>query len=202
MKRSQNIIITLALLMVLGGGILLLERAEAQAHDTTRKHHIEDIENSLYFARNLHGTYPPYQEDSWCGVLNDPKNRAVRDQVEEALRTQHEKYENPDKPFPKDPLADLSPREALPAKRSSTSSRSPVRRGISEIWAKWDQESTPDYFYWKRSPSSFELYSVLEVDPSGERSTTLCKNGNVAYDYGITSTSRESYTPTLIEAPI
>ena len=170
MKSLKNIPLAVALLLILLGGVALLERAEAQARDTTRKHHIEDIENSLYFARSIHGTFPPYEHTTWCGVLNDPDNRDVRDQVETTLRAQHEKYANPDKPFPSDPL-----------------------------FAGGEQ----DYFYWKHSPSSFELYAVLEEDPNGERATHTCDNGTVAYDYGVTSTSRESHSlKKILEAPL
>jgi len=170
MKLPHNLVIGIALLLVLTGGVALLERAEAQARDTTRKHHIEDIENSLYFARSINGSIPPYEENSWCGVLNDPANRHVRDQVEVTLRAQHEKYANPDKPFPFDPLF---------------------------------EGTAKDYFYWKHSPSSFELYAVLEEDPNGERATHRCEQGTVAYDYGVSSTQRESDSfADTIAAPI
>ena len=156
---SSTLPITLVLILLAVGGMVLLERADRQARDTIRKHHIEDIERSLYFARSLHGTFPPYEEATWCGVLSDPANRDVRNQVEETLRAQHEKYANPDKPFPTDP-------------------RFPEQAG--------------DYFYWKRSPSSFELYAVLEADPNGDRSTVLCPTApNLAYDYGVASIWRE-----------
>ncbi len=150
----------MAFILTIVGGIYLLEKAERQARDTIRKHHLEDIEQSLYFARSLHGTYPPYENTSWCGLLNAPENRAVRDQVEEALRKQHEKYANPEKPFPSDPLVNGEP---------------------------------GDYFYWKRSPASFELYAKLEEAPTGERSTRDCSGYAAAtdYDYGIFSLWRE-----------
>ena len=141
------------------GGMVLLERSDRQARDTIRKHHIEDIERSLYFARSLHGTYPPYDQATWCGVLSDPENRDIRNQVEETLRAQHEKYANPEKPFPTDPRF---------------------------------AEAAGDYFYWKRSPASFELYAVLEADPNGERNTALCPTSPaLTYDYGVASIWRE-----------
>lgn len=142
------------------GGIFLLNRADAQARDTIRKHHLEDIEQSLYVARNTHGTFPPYDQPSWCGVLSAPGNEDMLAQVEEALRTQNEKYANPEKPFPKDPLAD----------------------------------QVNNYFYWKRNPATFELYSVLETDPTAERSTAGCDNHQLTYyDYGLTSLWRQNY---------
>lgn len=97
------LVTTLALVII--GGIFLLNRAEEQARDTTRKHHLEDIEQSLYFASNAHGTYPPYDQPSWCGLLNDPANQDVRQEIEEVLREQNTQYANQDKPFPTDPLA-------------------------------------------------------------------------------------------------
>jgi hypothetical protein len=99
--------LAIALLTLALGGWWLLERSDAQARDTIRKHHLDDIEHALYFARDTHGTFPPYDSATWCGQLNAPANRAVRDQVEAALRQQHEKYANPAKPFPTDPRPDL-----------------------------------------------------------------------------------------------
>lgn len=94
-----------ALFWLVAGGVLLLNRADAQARDTIRKHHLEDIERSLYAARLKYGTYPPYDQPTWCGSLSDPVNEAVRAQVEEALRSQNEKYGNEAKPFPTDPAS-------------------------------------------------------------------------------------------------
>lgn len=149
-----------AFILVALGGIFLLEKSERQQRDTTRKHHIADLEQALYFARGHHGTYPPYEEASWCGILSDAKNAAVLSQVEEALRTQHEQYENPAKPFPFDP--------------------------------KLSAGDTGDYFYWKRSPTSFELFAMLETDANGDRNTLACDNAKpYHYDYGITSVLRE-----------
>lgn len=150
--------VLLALFAVLGGGIWLMERSDQQARDTIRKHHLEDIERSLFFARGQHGTYPPYNEVTWCGQLNAPQNAAVKAQVEAVLRAQNEKYGNEAKPFPTDPLA----------------------------------ASGVDYFYWKRSPALFELYAILEADPTGERSTAACDNAPpLTYDYGLNSALRE-----------
>lgn len=153
------------------GGIFLLNRADEQARDTIRKHHLADIEQALFFAREIHHTFPPYDQASWCGLLTDPKNSAVKAQVEEVLRRQNNKYGNEAKPFPADPLVGQQPREAL---------------------AKWGGEF-PDYFYWKRSPAVFELYAILEQGKSGERNTLLCGNSpSLYYDYGLTSRWREN----------
>ena len=163
-----------ALILLVVGGIFLLNRADAQARDTTRKHHLEDIEHALYFARTVTGTYPPYDQTSWCGILTAPGNEPILAQVEQALRTQHEKYANPDKPFPTDPLVDQSPSEAHRAKLGQS-------------------RHVVDYFYWKHSPASFELYAILEEDPNGERSTLECPTANTPpYDYGIASIWRET----------
>jgi len=154
----------ITLILLITGGVFLLNRADAQARDTIRKHHLQDIEQALYFARNVHGTFPPYQQTSWCGVLSTPDNATVLDQIEEALRAQNAKYANPDKPFPTDPLIG----QELPSR-------------------------SPSYFYWKRSPASFELYAILETDPTGERSTMQCpQQNNYLYDYGITSLWRDN----------
>lgn len=100
---TSTLPILTALILVIIGGVFLLEKSERQQRDTTRKHHIEDIERALYFARDNHGTFPPYDLPEWCGVLNAPENTHVLAQVETALREDHEKYANPDKPFPHDP---------------------------------------------------------------------------------------------------
>lgn len=155
----------LALAILLLGGAFLLNRANTQARDTIRKHHLEDIEQALYAAQNTHGAFPPYDQPSWCGILSAPGNEDVLSQVEDALRTQNKKYANPAKPFPQDPV----PRS---------------RRG----------RDFAGYFYWKRNPATFELYSVLETDPTGDRSTAGCDNSQlIYYDYGITSIWRQNY---------
>jgi len=156
---ANQLPLTIALAILLLGGWFLLGRADTQARDTIRKHHLEDLEQALYFARNLHGTYPPYDQLSWCGILSSPGNQDVRAQVEAALRAQNEKYANPDKPFPADPKGNQS----------------------------------PDYFYWKRNPATFELYSVLETDPTAERGTAGCDQNLIYYDYGLTSLWRKDH---------
>lgn len=157
------------------GGVFLLNRADAQARDTIRKHHLEDLEQSLYFARNIHGTFPPYDQPSWCGVLSAPGNEDILSQVEEALRAQNEKYANPEKPFPTDPLLVGWSSPIAPAASGATGDQS------------------PDYFYWKRSPATFQLFSALETDPTAERSTAGCDNSGLSYyDYGITSLWRQN----------
>ena len=158
------------LFFIVIGGIFLIERADAQARDTTRKHHLQDIEQSLYFARNTHGTFPPYDQPSWCGIISKPGNESVLAQIEETLRAQNKKYANPNKPFPTDPKTTISSSE------SSTKNN-----------------QFPDYFYWKRSPASFELYAILETDRNKERSTSSCPQSNsYLYDYGIASVWRKN----------
>lgn len=165
MTREQ-LPLVVGIVLVILGGVFLLSRANGQARDTIRKHHLADLEQSLFFARELHGTFPPYEEPSWCGLLNDPKNQDVRDQIEVVLRQQNNKYGNEEKPFPSDPLVGREPAELA--------------------------GQTPDYFYWKRSPAVFELYAMLEQDDNNERNTLLCQNSpQLYYDYGITSRWRE-----------
>ncbi len=163
-------------LLFLAAGWLLLDRSAAQARDTARKHHLDDIEHALYAAYRQHDTFPPYDQPSWCGRLNDPKNAAVKSEVETALRAQNNKYGQLAKPFPHDPLVTGIQGDA-PA-----SAVVPPSAGRSA-----------DYFYWKRSPAVFELYSILEAAPTGERSTEQCPTDTpLIYDYGIRSYDRQS----------
>ncbi len=61
--------------------------------------------------------------------------------------------------------------------------------------------SERNYYYWKRSPAMFELYSVLEAAPTGERNTFSCPEGiHTTYDYGIASILRENGTGSTIES--
>lgn len=170
-------------LLILLTGWLLLDRAAAQARDTARKHHLDDIEHALYAAYREHDTFPPYDQPSWCGRLNDPKNAAIKVEVETALRQYNDKYGKQEKPFPRDPLvagiqgADLSA-EALPAEQTGSAKA----------------RALPDYFYWKHSPAVFELYSMLEAAPTSERSTNQCPaDSNQVYDYGIRSYDRQPF---------
>ncbi len=164
------IYITLILLVV--GGWWLLKKADMQARDTIRKHHLEDIEHALYFARDTKGTYPPYDQAAWCGRLTAAGNELVLTQVEQALRAQNEKYTNPQKPFPRDPLGQNV---------NLANGQQPKEVGVA------------DYFYWKHSPASFELFSILETDPNGERTTVACPGSpRLSYDYGLTSVWREN----------
>ncbi len=165
-SRIRYAPIAAALVLLLVAGTLLLTKQDLQARDTIRKHHLADIETALYLARNIHGTFPPYEELSWCGVISAPDNAHVQRQIEESLRIAVDKYENPDKPFPQDPT-----------------------------------EQDQNYYYWKRSPSMFELYSVLEAAPTGERNTFACPEGiRTTYDYGIASILREDTSGSTIES--
>ncbi len=163
--KSHRIIprlpLIIAFIYLLVGGIFLLNRADAQARDTIRKHHLQDIEDAIYFARGLHGTYPPYDQPAWCGRLQDESSALVRQQIESALREQNDKYANPDKPFAIDP----DPNQ--------------IANGRG-------------YFYWKRSPASFELFSQLEADPQQIRDMSDCSNpAPDTYNYSLTSIWRE-----------
>lgn len=153
------------LLLLLTSGTFLLIKQDKQSRDTIRKHHLADIETALYLARNNHGTFPPYNKLSWCGVISAPENKPVQDMIEESLRKAVDKYKNPEKHFPTDPT-----------------------------------EQKRGYYYWKRSPSMFELYSVLEAEKTGERNTFSCPTGiHTTYDYGIASILRESPSRSTIE---
>lgn len=172
MKGASHLPLLVALVFVTLGGFFLLQRASEQARDTIRKHHLQDLEQAIYFARRLHGTYPPYAEPTWCGILSASENQEVRGQIEEVLRQQNTKYANTAKPFPSDPLrvgTDASPK------------------------SEPDARFQPDYFYWKHSPAAFELYAVLEQDPNHERNTFDCPTSSrLHYDYGLNSIERES----------
>lgn len=173
--RLNQVPLVFAAIGLFTGGVFLLHRSEAQARDTIRKHHLQDIENALYFAYSLHGTYPPYNEPTWCGRLNETSSRgSARQEIEANLRQQNEKYANPAKPFPTDPLQEnRSPRVAPP-------------------WAGHSRDGrAPDYFYWKRSPTVFELYSILETDLNHTRSSRGCpKTPLEFFDYGLNSLLR------------
>lgn len=157
-KWEEQLPLALGLLLLVTGGLFLLHRSDGQARDTIRKHHLADIEVSLQYARRLHGTYPPYNQPTWCGLLGDKTSQAYKE-IDEALRSQNEQYKNMAKPFPADPKFANTPQ---------------------------------DYFYWKRSPASFELYAVLEQDKTGEKSTAGCAGQTWRrYDYGLTSVLRE-----------
>ncbi|PIT97882.1 MAG: hypothetical protein COT71_03655 [Candidatus Andersenbacteria bacterium CG10_big_fil_rev_8_21_14_0_10_54_11] len=171
--RHSNLPLLTAILLLGICGALLLIRADQQARDTIRKHHLADIEQALYTARNQHGSYPPYAETTWCGRLETTASAPIRKQIEAALRAQNEKYANPAKPFPADPRTGSHPTPA------ATASGAAKMRNYS-------------YFYWKHSPASFELFAMLEAAPTGERSTTGCPGESAVYDYGIASIWRES----------
>lgn len=157
--------IAAAFLVLAIGGTLLLVKEDRQARDTIRKHHLADIESALYLARTNHGTFPPYNELTWCGVISAPENKNIQDVIEESLRRAVDKYANIEKPFPQDP-----------------------------------KEVERNYYYWKRSPSMFELYSILEAAPTGERNTFACPEGiHATYDYGIASILRENGEGSTIE---
>ena len=49
-----------------------------------------------------------------------------------------------------------------------------------------------DYFYWKTSPSSFELLAKLEADKNGNRDASPCGN-KTAYDYSVVSFLRNPF---------
>lgn len=136
-------------------GLWAIRLQAQQTRDTTRKHHLEDLEHALLAYGHQHGTYPPDAASDWCGRVSDP---TVRTAIEPVLR-QNEEYAKPEKPFPADP-------------RFTDTAR--------------------DYFYWKHSPTHFELLAELEADPNDTRDTAPC-GGTTVYDYGIVSTARTPF---------
>ncbi|MEK7499700.1 MAG: hypothetical protein AAB649_03780, partial [Patescibacteria group bacterium] len=75
-----------AIFLLLTSGTLLLIKQDKQARDTIRKHHLADIETALYLSQIKHGTFPPYNKLSWCGVISAPENKSVQDAIEIDLR--------------------------------------------------------------------------------------------------------------------
>ncbi len=160
----MKVVVAACLVLVIAGSLLLIKQ-DKQARDTIRKHHLADIETGLYVARKTHGTFPPYDKLTWCGVISAPENKNVQDAIEESLRKAVDKYANSEKLFPQDP-----------------------------------NQQEKNYYYWKRSPTTFELYSILEAAPTGERNTFTCPEGlHTTYDYGISSILRENGEGTTIE---
>ena len=50
----------------------------------------------------------------------------------------------------------------------------------------------PGYFYWKKSPTVFELYTLLEADDDGSFSTATCAGADeVTYNHGFNSALRQ-----------
>ena len=124
-----------ALILLAAGSVLLLQKNDKQARDTIRKHHLADMERSLYVARRTHGEFPPYHTPTWCGTLSDPKNSDVKAEIEAALRSQNEKYAIPAKPFPQDPAFAETSQDYFYWKRSPT---------MMEIYATLEADKTGD----------------------------------------------------------
>lgn len=129
----ERLSLIIAIVLLAAGSFYFLDRSDKQARDTIRKHHLEDMERSLYFAKNLHGEFPPYGQATWCGVLNASQNTAVKQEVEEALRAQNTKYANQAKPFPSDPKYANTPQDYFYWKRSPT---------LMELYARLEAQPT------------------------------------------------------------
>lgn len=94
----------LAMLFLLAiGGFFLIQKEDLQSRDTIRKHHLADIETALKLAKKQHGQFPPYDVLTWCGVISDPANKDLQNDIETLLRKSVDKYANLEKPFPIDP---------------------------------------------------------------------------------------------------
>lgn len=149
MKTHTPLII--ALIGLIAGGLYLIDLQAKQMRDTTRKHHIADIETSLYFARSRNGTYPPYNQTNWCGFLNE--DSATRQQIEQALREQNEKYENPNKPFPTDPN---------PINDYFYVKRSPASFELYAVLETDDNNDRNNFFCTETKPTNFD-YGIASV---------------------------------------
>lgn len=84
-------------------GFFAIQIQAKQNRDIVRKHDIEDIEGALVNYAKSHGTYPPDDKVTWCGLISDPQNENIKKEIEASLR-EGEKYEKADKLFPLDPV--------------------------------------------------------------------------------------------------
>jgi hypothetical protein len=103
MCKMKKLICIINVTVFLSFGIWGLDHTAKQQRDIARKHDLEDIETALFRYAKAHGTYPPNNELVWCGILSDPKNNDIRSVIDTALR-EGPSYEDPEKPFPSDPV--------------------------------------------------------------------------------------------------
>lgn len=88
--------------LLCGVGLWALDLQARQGRDTQRTLDLEDLETALHRRLAQTGTLPPTDASTWCGVVNAPENRVVRDTIETSLR-ETKKYARAEKPFPADP---------------------------------------------------------------------------------------------------
>lgn len=100
--KGRGLIVLVGTLGLFSVGLWALDLQARQARDTTRKLDLEDLEGALLRTLARTGTVPPADRPTWCGTINAPAHRAVRESIEWSLR-ETKKYQNPAKPFPTDP---------------------------------------------------------------------------------------------------
>ncbi len=88
--------------LLCGAGLWALDLQARQGRDTRRKLDLEDLETAVNRHLAQTGTLPPADAPTWCGTVNAPESRAVRDVIETSLR-ETKKYARAEKPFPADP---------------------------------------------------------------------------------------------------
>lgn len=103
MCEMKKLICVISTTAFLAFGIWGLDYVAKQQRDIARKHGLEDIETALFRYAKAHGTYPPREEVTWCGVLSDPDNNDMHSVIDTALR-EGALYEDPEKSFPSDPV--------------------------------------------------------------------------------------------------
>lgn len=159
-------------------GLWALDLHARQARDTTRKLDLADLESGLLRTLTQTGTLPPAAETSWCGVISAPGNRAVREDIERALR-ETKKYAKPTKPFPTDPRFGGTDRDYAYWKTSPVS---------FELLA--ELEADPN----NSRPLNLERCELIDrqAGPQAPRSPVKreAPRGEVEYDYAIRSLQR------------
>lgn len=159
-------------------GVWALDLHARQARDTNRKLDLADLESGLLRTLTQTGTLPPAAETSWCGVISAPANRAVREDIERALR-ETKKYAKPTKPFPTDPRFGGTDRDYAYWKTSPVS---------FELLA--ELEADPN----NSRPLNLERCELIDrqAGPQAPRSPVKreAPRGEVEYDYAIRSLQR------------
>lgn len=154
-------------------GLWALDLHARQARDTTRKLDLEDLESGLLRTLTQTGTLPPAAEPSWCGVINAPANRAVREDIEHALR-ETKKYAKPTKPFPIDPRFGGTDRDYAYWKTSPVS---------FELLAELEAD-----------PNNSRPLDLARCEPidrqAGPQAPRSSRRSEVEYDYAIRSLQR------------
>jgi len=93
----------LAMVVFFAVGVWALRLQTLQARDIVRKHDIEDIETALNRYEKTHGTFPPDDSSSWCGIISAQESKEVMTSIDSSLR-QDQKYTKQEKKFPTDPI--------------------------------------------------------------------------------------------------